>query len=247
MRVSTTTWMVQSVPLPTSSGGPVEEVHLKPDGVSAGVGSITTWNGLRSMYCRARASLATIRWISSGVAGRVLDQTGAVLPGATIDLVADSQRFTTTSDETGGYRFDRVPVGDVELTFQRLLDPKVHAESTRASLAPFIASHRALSPHRFQIVCKTPSFLFLQALSALMILPAHRMSRGDLNTHPLLRRPIGTGPYRFVEWQSRRHITFARFDGYWGTRPAIARIVWRVVSSPDLAVKLAPLIGEAHS
>jgi hypothetical protein len=54
------------------------------------------------------------------VSGRVLDQTGAALPGVTIDLVVDSRELTTSTDDTGAYRFDAVPAGHAELTYRLL-------------------------------------------------------------------------------------------------------------------------------
>ena len=54
------------------------------------------------------------------VNGRVLDQTGAALPGVAIDLVVNSRELTTTTDGQGAYRFDAVPTGNAELTFRRL-------------------------------------------------------------------------------------------------------------------------------
>lgn len=54
------------------------------------------------------------------VSGRVLDQTGAVLPGVAIDLIVNAQELTATTDDVGGYRFDAVPAGRAELTFRLL-------------------------------------------------------------------------------------------------------------------------------
>ena len=54
------------------------------------------------------------------VIGRVLDQTGAALPGVAIDLVVSSRELTATTDDTGAYRFDAVPPGNAELTFRLL-------------------------------------------------------------------------------------------------------------------------------
>src|SRR5258706_15582375 len=62
------------------------------------------------------------------VSGRVLDQTGAALPGVTIDLVINARELTTVTDATGGYRFDAVPPGSAELTF-RLLNFSVRRRS----------------------------------------------------------------------------------------------------------------------
>ena len=54
------------------------------------------------------------------VSGRVLDQTGAALPGVAIDLVVDARELTAVTDDTGAYRFDAVPPGSAELTFRLL-------------------------------------------------------------------------------------------------------------------------------
>ena len=54
------------------------------------------------------------------VTGRVLDQTGAPLPGVAIGLVVNSGELTATTDATGAYRFDAVPPGDAELSFRLL-------------------------------------------------------------------------------------------------------------------------------
>ncbi|HBY93914.1 MAG TPA: hypothetical protein DEP84_08065 [Chloroflexi bacterium] len=45
------------------------------------------------------------------------------------------------------------------------------------------------------------------------------------------RRPMGTGPYRFVEWVPNVRIVGERFENYWGKDPGVERITWRVI--PD--------------
>lgn len=53
---------------------------------------------------------------SGRIIGRVLDQTGAVLPGVRIDLfVNDHELGTTTTDQDGRYRLDNVTAGSAEL------------------------------------------------------------------------------------------------------------------------------------
>ncbi len=54
------------------------------------------------------------------VGGRVIDQTGAVLPGVVIDLVVNKKELTTTTDAEGRYQFEGVPTGSAELTFRLL-------------------------------------------------------------------------------------------------------------------------------
>ncbi|MGH9884993.1 MAG: carboxypeptidase regulatory-like domain-containing protein, partial [bacterium] len=68
------------------------------------------------------------------VRGRVLDQTGAALPGVTIDLVVNSRELTAITDDTGAFRFDAVPPGSAELTF-RLLNFSVLRRSVTVTTA----------------------------------------------------------------------------------------------------------------
>jgi peptide/nickel transport system substrate-binding protein len=52
------------------------------------------------------------------------------------------------------------------------------------------------------------------------------------------RNPIGTGPYRFVRWDSGTQIILERFDGYWGKQPQVKKavFVWRSESSVRAAM-----------
>jgi peptide/nickel transport system substrate-binding protein len=47
--------------------------------------------------------------------------------------------------------------------------------------------------------------------------------------------PVGTGPFKFVEWKKDDHITIDTFDGYWGTKPKLARIIFQPV--PEASVR----------
>lgn len=46
------------------------------------------------------------------------------------------------------------------------------------------------------------------------------------------QRPMGTGPYRFTEWQTNQRIVGDVFPGYWGPKPAFNRIVWNIITDP---------------
>ncbi len=73
------------------------------------------------------------------VVGRVLDQTGAALPGVAVDLVVSAKELSATTDDAGAYRFEAVPPGNAELTF-RLLNFRVLRRSVNvASGAPVTA------------------------------------------------------------------------------------------------------------
>ncbi len=43
------------------------------------------------------------------------------------------------------------------------------------------------------------------------------------------RAPVGTGPFRFVEWKTNTHVIIERNPDYWGDKPLVDRVVFKVV------------------
>jgi peptide/nickel transport system substrate-binding protein len=79
-----------------------------------------------------------------------------------------------------------------------------------------------------------PSFLSLFASGYTPVYPCH-VSTKDMRTNP-----IGTGPFKFVEWVKDDHITLERWDRYFRPgRPYLDRIVFQ--SPADDTVRLTGL------
>ena len=57
---------------------------------------------------------------------------------------------------------------------------------------------------------------------------------------------VGTGPFKFVQWIEGDQITVEANDDYWGGRPTIDRIIWRVIPD-DSARFLALRAGSIHA
>lgn len=51
------------------------------------------------------------------------------------------------------------------------------------------------------------------------------------------RNPVGSGPYKFVEWKANEFVMLEAFDGYFRGKPAIEKIVFKIV--PDTNTLLA--------
>ena len=71
---------------------------------------------------------------------------------------------------------------------------------------------------------------------AVPILPQHiwqSMSASQIQryTNP---NPIGTGPYKFVNWKHGQSIEIARNDGWWGAQPAAKKITWILFQNEDV-------------
>jgi peptide/nickel transport system substrate-binding protein len=63
------------------------------------------------------------------------------------------------------------------------------------------------------------------------MLPKHIFGTGDINNHPNANKPIGTGPFKFVEWQKGQYMRFDRNPDYWKKgRPYLDRLVARFIA-----------------
>jgi len=59
------------------------------------------------------------------------------------------------------------------------------------------------------------------------------------------RKPFGTGPFKIDEWKAKEQVSLSRYDGYWGTKPKLDQIIYRV--NPDDNTQLVQLqTGEAQ-
>ncbi|MBM4434275.1 MAG: hypothetical protein FJ028_04060 [Chloroflexi bacterium] len=52
----------------------------------------------------------------------------------------------------------------------------------------------------------------------------------------MARNPIGTGPFKFVEWVKDSHVTVERFDGYWDGPAYLDRVVVRPMPEAETRV-----------
>jgi ABC-type transport system substrate-binding protein len=78
---------------------------------------------------------------------------------------------------------------------------------------------------------------FSPLLSNLAIPPAYILSMEALKKLGIKfnENPVGTGPFKFTEWKKDDHITVDAFDGYWGSKPKLGRIVFQPV--PEASVR----------
>ncbi len=132
---------------------------------------------------------------------------------------------------------------DVVYTFERMMDPKVDAANLRNYFKD-VKGVEKLDDFTVRVIYREPYFKALEIISGATIIPKHIFDDGaDFNSHPAGRRPIGTGPYRFEEWKSGRSIRLTRNEDYWGQKPDISGIDYKVV--PDSTVRFQLLKKQA--
>lgn len=90
----------------------------------------------------------------------------------------------------------------------------------------------------FQLTKKQPSFVALLASGLAPVYPCHVSAR-DMRT-----KPVGTGPFKFVEFKSNESIKLTRNPTYWDQgKPYLDGIEWKIVNSRSTRI-LAFVAGE---
>jgi len=125
---------------------------------------------------------------------------------------------------------------DVKFTYERLIDPKVKT--------PFSSDFERVksleTPDKYTVVVtyKEP---FAPGLASwgMGIVPKHLFEKGDFNTNPCNRRPVGTGPYIFKKWVTDEKIELEANPDYFEGKPFISKYIYRIIS--DQSVQLSEL------
>ena len=148
---------------------------------------------------------------------------------------------------------------DVAFTFYAVLDPKVTTPHRAYfdALVGFPELTNKDNPKRPEDLAQKPidvlddytvrfrlrypygAFLAVLVNPRAGIIPEHLLKGVDLNTAEFNRKPVGTGPFRFVEWRRGERLVMEANAQYHGGRPALDRLIYRVI--PDAVVLLQEL------
>lgn len=131
----------------------------------------------------------------------------------------------------------------VKVNFDRLLDPKV-AIRYRFLVAP-ISTVTVADEFTVKIKTKSP---FAALVSNLTHQATGIQSPESIKASwdKAVTKPVGTGAFLFKEWVPGNKFVMARNDNYWGKKPLLEEVTWRVI--PDDASRVVALeTGEVHA
>jgi peptide/nickel transport system substrate-binding protein len=126
---------------------------------------------------------------------------------------------------------------DAMFTYRRMIDPKTPTAYGEDFKQVLRAS--APDPHTFVVEYGRP---FAPALASwgMHVLPKHLLEKyPDISKSPLNKKPVGTGPFRFVEWKTGEKTVFDASPDHFEGKPYIARVITRVI--PDQATMFLEL------
>ncbi|WP_291158458.1 ABC transporter substrate-binding protein [Hyphomicrobium sp.] len=93
--------------------------------------------------------------------------------------------------------------------------------------------------HTAIIHLSSPSPALLGALRAEFspIVPKHLYADKDPRTNPINNAPVGTGPFKFLNWERGSHITLVRNPDYWDQpKPYIDRLIFKIIADGNARV-----------
>lgn len=161
-----------------------------------------------------------------------IDQDGAVQPSlATSWIISDDNLTYTFSLKEGvtfhdGTRFD---ADDVVFSFKRAMaEDSVNAQK---GIFEVIEEVRAIDGFNVAIMLKRPSgdFLFNIGRGDAVIVAPESADNNKTN-------PVGTGPYKFAQWNRGSRIVLEAWDGYVGPPATMNRAIFVIIPDPNTAI-----------
>ena len=157
-----------------------------------------------------------------------LDEKGAIKPqlAESYEVSKDGKVYTFRLRQGVKFHNDQeMTAEDVKYAIDYTLNPKNGAYG-RSRLA-LLEGVKVADKYTLKIYLKSRSAAFLSALTdikAFSIIP-----KDSIKSIKPKEFPVGTGPFRFVDWKVRQRIIFELNKDYWGQKPYVDKVVLRPI------------------
>ena len=150
--------------------------------------------------------------------------------------LSDTSVVFELRDDVRWHDGEPVTAEDVAFTFRLARDPAAASPLAAAYLAE-VDRATVLGPHRIRFHFSAPHAQPLQDFFWPPV-PKHVLEGVDpahLADAPFSRNPVGSGPYRLVDWKAGQGLSFRAVDSFpseLGGPPAIRRVSYRILPEP---------------
>ena len=154
-----------------------------------------------------------------------LDVEGNVVPAlATKWEQVDEKTFRfTLRDGVLFHNGKKLTSEDVKFSFERMINSKI--VSTYVS---FLESVEVVDELTFIMHMKIPYSQLMITLTIPCCTIVSKKAVEDAG-ESFSRNPVGTGPYKFVEWRESESITLTAYENYWGDAAKTKNLIMRVI------------------
>ena len=167
-----------------------------------------------------------------------LDKQGKLAPSLAVSYEISPDLLTYTFKVRPNVKFHNGAVmtaEDVKYSMERILDPAVKS-TRRPSFVNVIDKVEAPSADTVVFRLKQPDGAFLNKIAGYLFIVPKDYTQSLGSPEAFARAPIGTGPYKFVEQKVGQSVTLDRFDDYFGKKPGIKRLIFRLIEEPSSRV-----------
>jgi peptide/nickel transport system substrate-binding protein len=125
---------------------------------------------------------------------------------------------------------------DVKFSFERVLDPAT--KSPQYGNIRGIKEVKIVDPLTVHLISDKPFPLLLERVVFFPIIPKKHYEKAGAQAFAE-SAPVGTGPYKFVEWKRDQYLKLERFDEHWRGKAPIKNLIIRVI--PETSTQIAEL------
>jgi ABC-type transport system substrate-binding protein len=103
-----------------------------------------------------------------------------------------------------------------------------------------------IDDYTVKLVLKRKNAAIITSLAMMYAISIVSPTNAEKYKEDAFKHPCGTGPFKFVEWVKDDHVTLEANDNYWGGRPKLDRLIFKVIPEPSarlLALELGEIQG----
>ena len=129
----------------------------------------------------------------------------------------------------------------IKATFDYMLDPANKSHYATPAYWKPLKEVQIVNDYTVRLVTEKPypAVIDRVSLTDTLILPAKALK--ELGPQKLAEKPIGTGPFKFVEWKRDERLVLERNPDYWAGPADASRVTFRFI--PEFSARMAALLS----
>jgi peptide/nickel transport system substrate-binding protein len=173
--------------------------------------------------------------INNNIFERLVDLTpdGKFVPGIASWKVSPDGKVVEFTLRKGVmfHNGDPLTTKDVQFSHERSLKTNPTHQRAMRNLDKV----EIVNDYTCRFIFKKPDVLFIPTRSLTIVSKSYFDKVGE---NEFVAKPVGTGPYKFVEWKLGEYIDIAANDNYWGPKPPVKQARFKFVKEDSTRVAM---------